>query len=251
MKNNYIPDILKVKIISMFRFSYGLCLLLISILSAISLITFNINDNSFLTSTSNASSNLLGDLGSYFASFLFYTFGILAYLSIIFFFLYSVLIFIKKDPGYIFIRLLFFLISLVLIPQILIEMKIELSFIESIETWGIFANFLYELYTYNYVSYILTSIGIFVYIYSQNIFSFFKIPKLKLKNILKNNNHYSLSKNKIKKEPIINNISSEALTKEIDDGEINEMPSTQQREYFSPSLEILETDDALDRKKNR
>ena len=26
------------------------------------------------------------------------------------------------------------------------------------------------------------------------------------------------------------------------------MPSKQQREYFSPSLEILETDDALDRK---
>ena len=80
MKNNYIPDILKEKIISIFSFLYGLCLLTISILSAISLITFNINDNSFLTSTSNTSSNFLGDLGSYYASFLFYTFGILAYL---------------------------------------------------------------------------------------------------------------------------------------------------------------------------
>ena len=249
MKNNYIPDILKVKIISIFSFSYGLCLLFISILSAISLITFNINDNSFLTSTSNTSSNLLGDPGSYFASFLFYTFGILAYLFILFFFFYSLLIFFKKNPSYIFIRLLFFLISLVLIPQILIQMKVEFLFTDSIETWGIFANILYELYPYSYVSYILTSIGILVYFYSQNIFSFFKIPKFKLKNIFKSNNHNNVSKNKIKKEPIINNISSETLTKEIDGGEINEMPSTQQREYFSPSLEILETDDALDRKK--
>ena len=85
MKNNYIPEMLKEKFIRMFNVSYGLCLLIVSILSAISLITFNIDDNSFLTSTSNRSQNLLGDLGSYFASFLLYTFGILAFLSILFF----------------------------------------------------------------------------------------------------------------------------------------------------------------------
>ena len=70
MKNNYIPEMLKEKFTRMFNVSYGLCLLIISILSAISLITFNIDDNSFLTSTSSGSQNLLGDLGSYFASFL-------------------------------------------------------------------------------------------------------------------------------------------------------------------------------------
>ena len=89
---------------------------------------------------------------------------------------------------------------------------------------GIFANLLYELYPYSYVSYILTSIGILVYFYLKNIFSFFKIPKFKLKNIYKSNNHNNVSKNKIKKEPIINNISSDILTKEIEEGEMNKMP---------------------------
>ena len=249
MKNNYIPEMLKEKFIRIFNVSYGLCLLIVSILSAISLITFNIDDNSFLTSTSSRSQNLLGDLGSYFASFLLYTFGILAFLSILFFFFYSVLIFIKKDPGYIFIRLLLFLISLVLIPQVLIELNIEFLFIDSIETWGIFANHLYELYPYKSVSYILTCVGIFLYIYSQSIPSFFKIPKFQLKNLFKNINHNGVSNSKIKKDPVINNISSDTLTKKIVIGESNETPLAQQKEYFSPSLEILETGDALAKKK--
>ena len=85
MKNSYIPEILKEKIHKTINFSYGVFLFLVSILSTLALITFNINDNSFLTSTSKGSENFLGDLGSYYASFLFYTFGIFAYLIIIFF----------------------------------------------------------------------------------------------------------------------------------------------------------------------
>ena len=95
MKNNYIPGILKEKITKMIYFSYGLSLLLISLLSAIALITFNIDDNSFLTSTSNSPQNLLGNTGSYYASFLFYTFGIFAYFIVLFFFIYSIFLFIK------------------------------------------------------------------------------------------------------------------------------------------------------------
>ena len=149
MKNNYIPEILKEKISKTINFLYGFFLFLVSILSALALITFSINDNSFLTSTSKNSENLLGDLGSYYASFLFYTFGIFAYLIIIFFLVYSLLVFFKKSPGYLFIRLLFFFISLVLIPQTLIDLNVELLFIDSIETWGIFANQLYDLYVLN------------------------------------------------------------------------------------------------------
>ena len=51
--------------------------LFIAIFSALALLTFDINDNSFLTNTSNDSQNLLGNTGSYFASFIFYTFGVL------------------------------------------------------------------------------------------------------------------------------------------------------------------------------
>ena len=75
MKSNYIPQIIKEKISSVYKYTYFLLLFLTSIILAISLFSFDINDNSFLTNTSSPSSNLLGDFGSYFASFIFYTFG--------------------------------------------------------------------------------------------------------------------------------------------------------------------------------
>ena len=85
MNNNYIPEILKEKLLSAYRLIYAMLLFLVSISLAIALLSFDINDNSFLTSTSNVSTNLLGDPGSYLASFIFYTFGILGYLVVLFF----------------------------------------------------------------------------------------------------------------------------------------------------------------------
>ncbi len=89
MKNNYIPEIFKEKIYLSLKYIYTFFLLLFSILSALSFLTFDINDNSFLTSTSNESQNLMGDFGSYYASFIFYTFGVLGYLVILFFLIWS------------------------------------------------------------------------------------------------------------------------------------------------------------------
>ena len=128
MKSSYIPEILKEKISSAYRVIYSLLLFLVCIFSATALLSFNINDNSFLTRTSNISTNLLGDPGSYYASFIFYTFGILGYLTALFFFIYSILIFIGKPPKYIFIRLLLFFISLILIPQTLINLNFQITF---------------------------------------------------------------------------------------------------------------------------
>ncbi len=249
MKNNYIPEILKEKISKTIGFLYGFFLFLVSILSALALITFSINDNSFLTSTSKNSENLLGDLGSYYASFLFYTFGIFAYLIIIFFLVYSLLVFFKKSPEYLFIRLLFFFISLVLIPQTLIDLNVELLFIDSIETWGIFANQLYDLYALNYLSYFLTFVGICIYLFSQNIFILFKIPRIKVNNIFKTYNQNNVVDGQIKKEPIINNIpednfANDSYSKIYDE---NDRPN-QKSKYFSPSLEILEADNSLSKK---
>ena len=90
MKSSYIPEILKEKISLAYRVIYSLLLFLVCIFSAAALLSFNINDNSFLTSTSNISTNLLGDLGSYYASFIFYSFGLLGYLIALFFFIYSI-----------------------------------------------------------------------------------------------------------------------------------------------------------------
>jgi len=115
MKNIYIPEVLKEKILSSFKYAYAFLLFSISVISALSLFSFNINDNSFLTNTSGISQNLLGDFGSYYASFIFYTFGILGYMIIIFFLIYSVLVTINKSPKYIFIRLLLFFISLMIL----------------------------------------------------------------------------------------------------------------------------------------
>ena len=249
MKNSYIPEILKEKIIKTIYIFYGLALLLLSVLSAIALSTFSINDNSFLTSTSNASQNLLGNLGSYYASFLFYTFGILAYLVILFFLIYSIYVFINKNPRYLFIRLLLFFISLILIPQIFIDLKLEFTFIDTIKTWGIFADQLFNLYNYNYISYFLTFIGISIYMLSQNFLGLLKISKPKLNNIFKRDNQNSLSGNKIKKEPIINNISSNIYTQGEINENIDEVYLNQKTKYFSPSLEILETDNASAKKR--
>ena len=249
MKNSYIPEILKEKILKTINIFYGLALLLLSVLSAIALLTFNINDNSFLTSTSNVSQNLLGNLGSYYASFLFYTFGILAYLVILFFLIYSIYVFVNKNPRYLFIRLLLFFISLIFIPQIFIDLKLEFTFIDSIKTWGIFADQLFNLYNYNYISYLLTFIGISIYMISQNFLGLFKISKPKLNNIFKRDNRNSISGNKIKKEPIINNISSNNYTQDEINENIDEVPLNQKTKYFSPSLEILETDNASAKKR--
>ena len=147
MKINYIPAILKEKLFYVYQYLYATSLMIISFISAASLLTFNINDNSFLTKTNNVSGNLLGDFGSYFASFIFYTFGILGYLIILFFFSFSVLVFIKKPPRYIFIRLLTFFLSLTLIPQALLYLEVKIKFIETIQPWGFFANSIYDVYS--------------------------------------------------------------------------------------------------------
>ena len=159
MKNNYIPDIFKEKIIISLKYLYALFLFVISILFAIALLTFDVNDNSFLTSTSAETQNLLGNFGSYLASFIFYTFGILGYLVILFFLIYSLLTSLERSPKYIFIRLLLFFISLIMIPQALLSYGINFEFIEAIEVWGIFSSQLYNFYQYDYISYILSILG--------------------------------------------------------------------------------------------
>ncbi len=249
MKNNYIPEVLKEKISKTIYFIYGTSLILASIFSALALFTFSINDNSFLTNTSNQSQNFLGDLGSYYASFLFYTFGIFAYLIIIFFFVYSIFIFTDRNPRYLFIRLLLFFVSLVLIPQVLFEFKFKLFFIESIETWGVFANHLFDLHETSFISYILSFIGISIYMFSQNFFKLFRLSIPNLRDIFKKNKSDSIPSNKIKKDPIVNNISTRNFHQEENIEAFIDENQVQKTKYFSPSLEILETDEDLNKKK--
>ena len=80
MNNTYIPNILKDKLSLFFKYLYGLIHLLISIFLLAVLLSFDINDDSFLTKSSQSISNWGGELGSYISSFILYTFGLLGYL---------------------------------------------------------------------------------------------------------------------------------------------------------------------------
>ncbi len=244
MKNNYFPEIFKVKIKQSIRYLYSLFFFTISILSSLALLTFDINDNSFLTSTSNESQNLLGDTGSYFASFIFYTFGLLGYLIIFFFIINAVLILLKRPPTYIFIKLLLFFISLIIIPQTFIDLGIKFKFIESIEEWGVFSIHLYALHEHNYVSYILSIFGILIYFFSQNILNLFNIQKINFIEVFKNTKKKSEIKKNIRKEPLINKI----YTSSDEDEDDNEKLDLQSN-YHSPSLDILDTDKQIDKNK--
>ncbi len=249
MKNSYIPEILKEKIYLFLKYIYAFFLLLLSILSLLSFLTFDINDNSFLTSTSNEAQNVMGDLGSYYASFIFYTFGVLGYFVTLFFLIYSVQIFLKRSPRYIFIRLSLFFISLVLIPQSLIHFNFNFIFIESIDTWGVFANYLYNFYSFEYLSYALSFIGLSIYLLSQNILILFKIPKISIKKIFKRNIQDDNLNKKNKKDPFINNINRDGYSEINDLNEVNENIKSEKTEYLSPSLEILDSNNALAKKK--
>ncbi len=249
MNNNYIPEIFKEKIYLSIKYIYALSLFIFSTLSLLSLITFDINDNSFLTNTSYKSQNFLGDFGSYYASFIFYTFGVLGYLVVLFFFIYAFLVLINKSPKYIFIRLLFFFISLILIPQSFMEFDINFLFIESLETWGIFANHLNKLYNLEYIAHSFTLIGFLLYFFSQNIINLLKFPKIKFKKIFKNNQNIYKT-NTVKKEPIINFINSSNTEKNNDLDEEYAIDKTAKNyRYLSPSLEILESNNASSKKK--
>ena len=250
MKSNYIPEILKEKLSSLYNFIYFLSLLLVSIISGIALLTFDINDNSFLTSTNTQSGNLLGDFGSFYASFIFYTFGVLGYLIVLFFFICSILVLIKKPPKYIFIRLFLFFISLILIPQSFIYLNFSIKFIDQIETWGEFANSIYNLHNINYIHYLLSFIGLFIFLLSQNIIYFFRFPRINKMGIFKINKKESL-KPHVKKEPIINNIRTESSSGEdILSNDENDVTKNYKSSYLSPSIEILEKDNTFSENKD-
>ena len=244
MKNNYIPEIFKEKFILFINYFYGLFLLLLSILSCLALLTFDINDNSLLTSTSRASENLLGTIGSYFASFIFYTFGIMGYLIIIFFLSYSILIFLKKKPKYIFIRLLVFFLSLILIPQTIIDFNFEISFVDSIEIWGVFAIGIHNLHDLSYINYISTIIGLILFLVSQDLIYLLKIPKVSFINLFKREKNDGSLNIKIRKEPLINNSTKDEIDIDINQYEnLEEEANEFKPDYFSPSLEILDNKD--------
>jgi len=253
MSNKYIPESLKEKTLVFSRIVYGLLLFAFSILTFLSLYTFDINDNSFLTSSNSVYQNIFGVVGSFYASFIIYTFGILAYVIVLFFFIYAVLTFTGQTPRYFFLRLLTFFISLILIPQSLLLWGAELNFYEEIYTWGIFANKLFGLYNLNYLSHAFSVAGLMIYLLSQDLYKLFKFSKLKLFSLPRINfsKEPPVKSKNIKKEPIINNLKSAiTLNSAAEMSQAAEkIKNTTPIKNYSPSLEILDSEGSGSKKK--
>ena len=241
MNNTYIPNILKDKLSLFFNYFYGLIHFLIFIFLVISLFSFDINDNSFLTKSSQSLNNLGGEMGSYVSSFIFYTFGLVGYAFVLFFLIISFLSFINKRPQYFFIRVLLFFISLIVLPQTFLQLNLEVNFIEQIEDWGIIAKKLFLIHQISYISYVLTFIGIVLFLSSLNIHQLFKVPKFKILNFTENKKIFSPNA-KNKKEPIISSIPLSNVESKQTEANKNNNTKLDERNFSSPSLDILENE---------
>ena len=249
MKNNYIPEIVKEKLYLSLKYIYALFLLFFSFVSFIAFSTFKIDDNSFLTNTSYETQNFFGDFGSYYASFIFYTFGVFGYFVILFFFIYSLLVFLDKSPKYIFIRLFLFFLNLILIPQAFYHFEITFSFIDSIETWGVFSSKLYKFYNLEYISYLLSILGILIFLHSQNILNFLKLPRIQISQIFKNNIQEEIKNPRMKKYPLIQSLNVSYDEEQVDYNEEHLVSDSENKtKYLSPSLEILDSKNTLSKK---
>ena len=245
MHNNFIPDLLKEKIVYFFQYLYSFFLAGIAIFIILSLATFNIADNSFLVKTSNYTTNLMGIVGSYTASFLIYTFGILSYLIALFFISYAVMILFKKNPNLFFIRIFIFLFGLTILPQTFIFLGWNIYYLDGLEPWGEVANIIFNIHKSELLSYSLSFLSIICILLSINIFSLIRFSKPSF-NLLQKNTSSEKFKTIIKKEPIIKN----DLQKEPSINKIQKNISTQSN-YFSPSLEILDNDERLIKRKKQ
>ncbi len=237
MQNNYIPDIFKDKLSSFFNYFRSFFFMLVSIFVFLSLLTFDINDNSFLTSSSGQTNNIFGFFGAYFSSFVLYTFGLLGYGLVILFLIISLQFFYKKSSNYFFIKLFVFSLSLILIPQLLFYLRIELDLINPISEWGAIAEYLYLYHENEYWSYALSTTGTIIFFLSLNIITTLRFPKFKFNKKSFSSKPETFSKTQ-KKEPIIKNISIKSdlevdLERPVNNNQIN-------NNYASPSLDILE-----------
>ena len=201
--SKYIPEILKDKFQSFTKYFYVCFYGLVVICLGLSLLSFNINDNSFLTRSSEPTLNILGPIGAYVSSFLFYTFGLMSYGIIIFFLIFTLKIFFNQRLNLLFLRLLFFFISLILLPLSLLEVAIEFKLYEGIYSWGFFTHKIFNLHQVAYLNYSLSFAGAILFLYTQNIL-YFKMPRVKLSKVFQRE-EVNLKKQIQKKEPVMLN----------------------------------------------
>jgi S-DNA-T family DNA segregation ATPase FtsK/SpoIIIE len=253
--SKYIPEILKDKFQSFTKYFYVCFYGLVVICLSLSLLSFNINDNSFLTSSSEPTHNILGPIGSYIASFLFYTFGLMAYGIILFFFTFTLKIFFNQKLNLLFLRLLFFFISLILLPLSLLEVAIEFKLYEGIYSWGFFTHEMFKLHQIPYLNYSLSFAGVILFLYTQNIL-YFKVPRVRLSKIFQHK-EVELKKQTQKKEPVILNRSINITNASEDNDEVEYSSDALKRKqkeinnFSTPSLDILDSNEPVKNNKKK
>ena len=251
MNNSFIPAVFKDKLANIVNWFKGSFFFLLSFAIFLSIFTFNINDDSFLTKSSGTTSNVIGTVGSYLASFLIYSFGIMSYLIVIFFLTLSIATFRKKEFKFFFIRLLFLLISLVLIPQIFLYWDWNYNFIDQIKTWGEISYIIFNLHQIELVSYVLSLIGLIMFFFIQDIFVLLKLSKFNFKS-LTNKKIETFKETRIKKEPLIRNnlnFHKEEFDTDKKLQENTNIGKNFNNKYNSPSLDILDNDNSDNQKK--
>ena len=250
MNNNYFPAILKDKLTQSFSWMKGSFFLILSVFLFIAILTFDINDNSFLTQTNSPPSNVVGPIGSYAASFLVYSFGLLSYLIVIFLLISSYAAFWRKNFGYFFIRLFLILVSIVLIPQSLFYWGWDIEFYSTLNSWGEISYELYTVHQSEWISYSTSFAGVLLFLIVQNIFSFIKFPKFN-SNLFKQKKDGNIQDLKIKKEPFIaNKLNIEQKIQQTTEKEKEN--SKTNNSYYAPSLNILDSEsDGSQKKKNQ
>jgi len=253
MNNSFIPIIFKEKLKNLFNYLKATLFIFLSGSVFLSILTFNINDDSFLTKSSETTSNMLGQVGSYLASFLIYSFGLMSYVIVFFLLVNSISAFRKKNINFFFIRLLFLLISIIFIPQIFLFLDWGFEYIDQIKTWGEISHMLFYLHEIEWLSYLFSITGIILFLYIHNIFSLLTLPKFTFQSFAANkiDNQQEI---KIKKEPVIkNNTNYHDQEKHKNDHIKQEMLNAQNKltnKYNSPSLEILDSK-VSNKQKNR
>ena len=251
MNNSFIPAVFKEKIVDIFYLVKSLVFLLLAIVILISIFSIDINDDSFLTTSSSLTSNSIGTIGSYMASFLIYSFGLMSYSLVFFLLINAIAIFQKKDFKFFFIRLLLLVISIILIPQIFLFWDWHFYYSYQLKSWGEISYIIFDLHQIRWASYAFSFVGLLLFIFSQNIFVVFKFPKFNFQSLA-----YSKTKKqeetKIRKEPMItNNIN---FNKQVNDTDINkneniETETNLKNRYNSPSLDILDSGSKISKNK--
>ena len=240
MNSNFIPQVLKDKLLNFLTYTKGFFFIFLSIFLFLSLYTFDFNDDSLLTKSSLESSNIFGDIGSYIASFIIYTFGSIGYAFVFFCLIIAIFSFTKKKFNFFFIRILFFSTGLVLLPQIFLYYEIQIGHLSGVNFWGHFSNQLFFIHQNKVFSFIFLFTSIFLIVSTTNLYKFFKAPKININKIFKSN--ISASKTQSKKEPIIKNYQKETILEKSSQDEISIQTSNNNNQYLSPSLDILENE---------